>query len=618
VTGPQESGSHLYRRLTTLRRVLPLAAGLAVLGYETLKILWLEGAWQPTPAHLRALFLELLFYGVIGPAVGWLTLTWIIRRVEERDEAEAHLRSLYQVSRQAVATTEEAALVELALRMPGDVLAPVRASLIVREHPDGPWILAGARGFQPEQREALEAYLVSTGAHARCDPSHILAATQHLDCPMLSALPEDFRSAVASVICLPLSTERPPHAVLSAYLPAAVDLSSAECQALESMAAGLGVALDHARLRARELHMLRRMERAVRQREDLVGALEYMLADVVGAHQAEVGAVFLVSPGKETAVDAVASWPGEGAPPNLAQLAQRALREAQLVMVGRPREDGHGVAVPLAVEGETVGALTLAGQRPFSEPQMALLSAAAGLMALLVRNSQLYQRLESQAVLEERGRLAREVHDGLAQGLGFLNLKVQQVDRLLNRQEWETARQALGELRAGVQDLYAEVRLTIQDLRWRPDAVQGLVERLQEYVADFATRSGLDVSLTVAGEPRLPPRDEVRLLRIAQEALVNVHRHARARHVWVRLREETEGIVLEVEDDGIGFPLEHGESTEGLAGPGHFGLRHIRERVDGMAGRLDLHSVPDQGTVLKVTLPGCAARAPGGSGRRDD
>jgi signal transduction histidine kinase len=231
-------------------------------------------------------------------------------------------------------------------------------------------------------------------------------------------------------------------------------------------------------------------------------------------------------------------------------------------------------------------------------------------MALLVRNSQLYQRLESQAVLEERGRLAREVHDGLAQGLGFLNLKLQHVDRLLNRQEWEAARQALGELRAGVQDLYAEVRLTIQDLRWRADGAQGLVERLQKYVADFTTRSGLDVSLTAAGEPNLPPRDEVRLLRIAQEALVNVHRHARARQVRVRLRAEPEGIVLEVEDDGIGLPLEHAEGAESLEGRGHFGLRHIRERVESMGGRLDLHSVPDQGTVLKVTVPAPHVLAP--------
>jgi signal transduction histidine kinase len=556
------------------------------------------------------LFLEFLFYGVLGPAVVWLTLTWIAQRVQERDKAEAHLRSLYQVSREAVTTTEVATLVEIALSMPGEVLTPVGTSLIVREHPEGAWVLAGTRGFQPRHREALVAYLVSTGAHMRCDPSNVLAATQHANCPMLSALPEDSRSAAASVICLPLSTERPAQAVVSVYLPVEVDLSSAECQALESMAAGLGVALDHARLQARELQMLRRMEHAVRQPEDLAAALGDLLVDIVSTHQAQTGVVFLASPGEETVLDPVVSWPGEGAPPRLARLAQRALREAQLVIVVGPNNDGHGVAVPLAVEGQTVGALTLAGQHPFAEPQTALLSAAAGLMALLVRNSQLYQRLESQAVLEERGRLAREVHDGLAQGLGFLNLKLQHVDRLLNRQEWEAARQALGELRAGVQDLYAEVRLTIQDLRWRADGAQGLVERLQEYVAEFSTRSGLDVSLTAAGEPNLPPRDEVRLLRIAQEALVNVHRHARARQVRVRLRAEPEGIVLEVEDDGIGLPLEHAEGAESLEGRGHFGLRHIRERVESMGGRLDLHSVPDQGTVLKVTVPAPHVLAP--------
>jgi signal transduction histidine kinase len=498
--------------------------------------------------------------------------------------------------------------------MPGEVLTPVGTSLILREGLEGHWVLAGTQGFQPQQREAMEAYLASTGAHLRCDPSDVLDAVQHASCPMLSALPEDSRSAVASVICMPLSTERPPHAVLSVYLPVEVDISSAERRALESMAAGLSVALDHARLRAQELQMLGRMEQALRQREDLTGALDDMLTDVATAHHAEAAAVFLVSQGEETVLDTAASWPREAAPPRLARLAQRAARKFERVIIAGSEKEKHGVAVPLAVEGQIIGILALTGKRQFTEPQTVLLNAAAGMMALLVRNSQLYQRLESQAVLEERGRLAREVHDGLAQDLGFLNVKLQQVDRLLDRQEWEAAREALSELHAGAQDLYAEVRLILQDLRWRPNGAEGLSEHLQQCVADFIVRSGLDVSLTIDGDPYLPAHHELQLLRIAQEALANVHRHAGAQHVHVRLGAMPEGIVLEVEDDGVGLPPEVADDLESQEAPGHFGLRHMRERVEGMGGRLDLNSAPNQGTVLKVLVPGPHGPAQEGRG----
>jgi signal transduction histidine kinase len=244
-----------------------------------------------------------------------------------------------------------------------------------------------------------------------------------------------------------------------------------------------------------------------------------------------------------------------------------------------------------------------ASQHRFSPAQQAFLQVAAGMIALMIRNSQLYARLESQAVLEERNRLAREVHDGLAQGLGFLNFKMQQVDRLLARDQGEAARQALGEMRDGIQDLYAEVRQTIQDLRWLPEDGRGLSERLHQYVLDFGDRTGIDVSLDVGGELNLSPHEELHLFRIVQEALANVHKHAGAQHAWVRLRAEPDATILEIEDDGTGFSAEASSQNVASTGAsGHFGLRIMQERAEAMGGRLSLHSVPGQGTRLQVRL----------------
>ena len=223
--------------------------------------------------------------------------------------------------------------------------------------------------------------------------------------------------------------------------------------------------------------------------------------------------------------------------------------------------------------------------------------------ALVISNSQLYAKLERQAVLEERNRLAREVHDGLAQSLGFLNFKIQHVTRLLDRKQWPAVRQGLEEMREALQEMYSEVRLTIQDLRWSLEDDLGLLERLQQYVTDFGERAGLEACLTVQGQPNLSPRDEVHLFRIVQEALANVQKHARAQKVCVRLSVEPEGIVLEVEDDGIGMPVNsHARDEIAAAELGHFGLRIMQERAEAIGGQLSLHSAPGEGTHLKLTV----------------
>ena len=147
------------------------------------------------------------------------------------------------------------------------------------------------------------------------------------------------------------------------------------------------------------------------------------------------------------------------------------------------------------------------------------------------------------------------------------------------------------------------MRSTIQDLRWLPEDGQGLSKDLQQFVLDFGERTGLEVSLSLEGEPGLSPRDEVHLLRIVQEALANVHKHAQARHACVRLQAGPQGLTLEVEDDGRGMPSAVYSQPVALSDVrGHFGLRIMRERAEAMGGQLSLHSAPGQGTRVQVTV----------------
>ncbi len=596
----QELSSPVYQSLRRLRYILPITAFLLVVIHQSLAYTW----FRSTP-WLQQFLWQVLLYGTIGPVVVWFALNWFARWVHERDEAEAHLRCLYQISRQAATATEMESLVEIALRMPEQIIQSVATSLILREHPEGPWTLAGTRGLQAKEEEMLAARLTIAGGDLYCGQCAALSATAQQNCPLQFHLPQaDMWPTATSVICLPLSTERPPLALLNVYVFNERTLSPSMRRVLESMAAVLSVALDHARLRAREFQMLHRMEQAARQREDLAATLERILADIATAHHAQAGEVFLAPrENEEPTLIPIASWPEKETHPHLVSAARRAFLEEDSIIITSSQNKEHVVAVPLIAGNLITGVLVLAGRRPFTSSLTAFLRVAAGMMALIIRNSQLYAKLESQAVLEERNRLAREVHDGLAQSLGFLNFKMQQVDRLLAREQWEAARQALQEMREGIQDLYAEVRLTIQDLRWFPEDEQGLAERLRQYVLDFGDRTGLDIALDMQGKPNLSLQEEIHLFRIVQEALANVHKHAQAERAWVRLQAGPEGTMLEIEDDGTGlssevYPLDRLSSDAS----GHFGLRIMQERAEAIGGRLSLHSIPGQGTRLQVLV----------------
>jgi signal transduction histidine kinase len=583
---------------------LPITALVLVLIHQSLAHIW----FRTGPSFPHFLW-QVLLYGTVGPVVVWFALNWFARWIQERDEAEIHLRCLYQISRQASTATEMETLVDTALRMPEEVIKPAATSLILREYPEGPWTLAGTYGLQSKEEEILAARLTVAGSDLYCGQCAALSATSHQNCPMKPQLAQpDTMPTATSVICLPLSTERPPLALLNVYLFGEYSLPPRRRRVLESMAAVLSVALDHARLRTREFQMLHRIEQATRQPGGLAATLEHILADMATAHRARVGEVFLASrESGELGLTSVASWPEKEGHPGLLPAARQALLDEDTIIITRSGSKDHVVAIPLMAESQTTGVLVLASRSAFTSSQHAFLQVAAGMMALIISNSQLYTKLERQAVLEERNRLAREVHDGLAQSLGFLNFKMQHIDRLLSREQWEAVRQGLQEMRASLGDLYNEVRLTIQDLRWSPEAGLGLVEQIQHYVAGFQDRTGLEVSLAIEGEPNLSPRDEIHLFRIVQEALTNVHKHAQAHQVRIRLCAGPAGANLEVEDDGVGLPATNNpEETTPSGVPGHFGLRIMRERAEAMGGQLFVQSLPGHGTRLQVVV-NCAS-----------
>lgn len=237
-------------------------------------------------------------------------------------------------------------------------------------------------------------------------------------------------------------------------------------------------------------------------------------------------------------------------------------------------------------------------------PQLLWVVAAGAVGLFVVRSLRIFeiegrQQLR-EAVVEERERIGREMHDGLAQALGFVAMRSAQAEELLDQNDAPAARNVVASIGSAAQDAYRDVRASILELRSSDLVSGGLVHCLADYCEKLEAETGMRVRFEAqAGDaPHLLPVAELQLVRIAQEALANVRKHARAKEAVARLAWRDGLCVLSVSDDGAGF------SASDVRRPGaHFGLRTMRERAQSLGGDLRVESVPGRGTTVTATIP---------------
>lgn len=259
-------------------------------------------------------------------------------------------------------------------------------------------------------------------------------------------------------------------------------------------------------------------------------------------------------------------------------------------------------AVPLSTEGLTLGALFLGAkrQRAINESHAELLNTVAHQIALAIRNAQLYTQLEQMAVLQERHRLSREFHDGLAQTLGFLGFQAERVENLIKDDQTIDAASEIHKLRQTIRDAYADVREAIDGLRLSVEDPSQISDRLVEYTAAFTRQTEIQTHLTCSPDNlRVETKTSLQILRIAQEALTNVRKHACAKNVDIVLQVEAGSLQLVIGDDGHGFPAE--TPTNQLHHS--YGLTTMRERAEGLGGTLSIATKSNEGTRITVQVP---------------
>jgi two-component system nitrate/nitrite sensor histidine kinase NarX len=369
--------------------------------------------------------------------------------------------------------------------------------------------------------------------------------------------------------------------------------------------------------RTRELDALYRVSQEVSSRLDISHVLGTVADKARELLQGQVAVLCLLDESRHALIPQAVSGPSD-ALSGTQESAQRLLVRQVLggaralpcgvdgcrgtcTILAAPYRAGH-LAAPLRVGDRVIGALCVGSQEAgsFSDEEANLLTRLSSSAAVALENARLYTQAERAAALEERQRIAADMHDGVAQTLSYLGFKIEQVAEMVGETSAEAAEE-LERIRDAIDRASQEVRGSIACLQEGPRLPQSLQDRLAEVVGEFAASGSPTVSLEDRLEDRLPlpPDDTVQVLHVVREALLNACKHAGASRVAVRLERRGAEAVVTVDDNGHGFdpaaPVADGNS--------HFGLRIMRARAARIGGQVTVKSGAGQGTQVMLRWP---------------
>ncbi len=588
----------LYRQIKLARFWLPLAiVGVVVL--HQLAVLPMGGeSWQ--------FWANLLFYSILGPAVTFMTLTWIAAQVRAREAAQNELRQLYtelqashallgaiqKVTEQFASAPDLEATLSAASRGVTEVTGAIGTAILLRAGVAESYGLVSALVAHASQRDA--------------------ALQQLRPLPDLEVVSGQPYFLLSSSLIWAGRLEGSVHAYFLAFP------ESDQRESFSILASEVSAAAEAAQSRTRDLLTLVEVDRSIRAEGNLGRLLGTLLAQMMTRADASMGGVYLadearllhltVTQGVPLGSGRGPLRPGEGFVGTVAEAAEGRIA-ARLSPSDREPFGGllegaeSAVALPLLVEEGLLGVVVLAhgAEEHFHEGALPFLNLVAGQVSLAVRNARAYLYSEELAIAEERARIAREIHDGVAQSLAFSALKLDLVTRLL-KSDPEKAEAELSATKGTIREMIKEVRRSIFALRPIDLEHHGFAEAIRRYCNDYGQQNNLRVELELAELPQLSTKSEAVLFRIFQEAMHNVAKHALASEVRVRLGASGAGQgFVSVADDGKGFDLD--SVSDRVTSAGGLGLRQMKERLESRGGVFEVRTGPGRGTTVFASVP---------------
>jgi len=260
------------------------------------------------------------------------------------------------------------------------------------------------------------------------------------------------------------------------------------------------------------------------------------------------------------------------------------------------------LATPLVSQEKVLGVIAVLYEQPhdFSEDELNLLMTFSSHAAIAINNARLYEKSRQAAILEERNRLAREIHDNLAQGLTAIVLQMEVVDRMFSKNP-EQIKPELENIKQQARKNLQEARRSVWDLRAGTHIMLPLHERIKKAIDKFQIEDELGINFQLEGSPvTISAEATNHIFRIFQESMNNVFQHAQAKNVWIKLRYYEKSVALTVTDDGIGLKSYAGKSMDVRKG---FGLMGMQERARILKGTLDIEGSVEKGTTVALKVP---------------
>ena len=367
--------------------------------------------------------------------------------------------------------------------------------------------------------------------------------------------------------------------------------------------------------RLEESMSLQRVTSALLQGRTLDEVLSVVCNNALSLIGAKGSTVFLLEDGDSLRVAYSLGYgePAFDAMPVNESFAGSVIKTGKAVFTNRPRlepvwygkttdENATGgvqslLASPLIVRGKIIGALVVIDKaQPFNQDDLRVMGLFADQAAIAIENSRLTQDVERIAVMEERNRLARDLHDSVTQSIYGVSLYAEAADRRLSSGDYQGVAEYICELKSTAQDALKEMRLLIFELRPPVLEKEGLEAALQARLDAVEGRAGLKTVLNASIHDRLPVNIEDVFYRVAQEALNNVLKHAQARRVEILLTVDHQHAILEVNDDGIGFVVDEVRDNGGI------GIKSMFERAERLSAKFEISSAPGKGTRIHMEV----------------
>jgi signal transduction histidine kinase len=420
-----------------------------------------------------------------------------------------------------------------------------------------------------------------------------------------------------------------------AYLSSAM---GSMVQNLRHSRAELEESLMNTERKNRELSAVNRVTNAISQSLDLEEVLDEALQQLMLVAEVEHGSLFLLDERSEYLMLAAHRGQTQDYLQNYSmvvvgdQLTGKVAAEGEVIIRENPVEDervdraillregeSHKrfyMGVPLKNKGRVVGVVNLTSPRvrTVSKSEVELFSAIGSQIGIAIENARLYRQASALAALEERNRLARDLHDSVTQTIFSITLTAESARAMMVKKPDKVAAQ-LERLQGLARSALAEMRALIFQLRPAALEEQGLQAALEKHIAAVRNKEGIEIDFEVDNpkERRLSNEHEQAFYRIAQEAMNNIVKHAQATHVWMKLLIDEQKAVLVVRDNGVGFDPT-GHAAEKNLERKSLGMTSMRERAELAGGTLIIDSHPNEGSTITATLPFVTAPRPVGLG----